>query len=217
MTRSAVLAFLLAVTCATAGAAYNPQPSSATSLQGSWALNATASDDVDKLVAALVSQEEKERRRWRKRMEEEDPFAGPDPLPNLADPVHRRAAENQLRRMLGVTQKLKLTQNGVNIEMTSDSDSRRFETGSTSQVSMRNGDLADCRVGWDGEWFVIDRKVPRGAREIEKLRVNKKTGQLEYLSTWSGDTELSGVKLRRVFDRTTVAELPADPAIGPVR
>ncbi|MET0660172.1 MAG: hypothetical protein ABW110_18675 [Steroidobacteraceae bacterium] len=216
MLRNILIAIVFAAIYATA-AAYESQPRNSTSLEGSWVVNSAASDDVDKLVAQLIEKDEKERRQWRKRMEQEDPFSAPDPLPDVSNPAYRRGAEKQLRRMIGVTNTLKLHQDGPQIEMTSDLEVRRFDAGSSSQMSMRNGDLADARVGWDGEWFVIDRKVPRGARETEKLRLIKNTDQLEYVIKWSGDTELSGVKLRRVFDRAVQEGPPPDPAAGPVR
>jgi hypothetical protein len=217
MLRNTLLAIALLVIGANALAAYDARPKNNTSLQGSWLLNGAASDDVNKLVAALIEKEEKERRKWRKRMEDEDPFLGSDPLPDLSDPTRRQSEMKQLRRMLGVTKKLKLTQDGANLEMISDVEARRFQAGSRSQVSMRDGELADSRVGWDGEWFVIDRKVQGGTHEVEKLRLLEKTDQLEYIATWSGDSELSGVKLRRIFDRTTIDARPSDPAAGPDR
>ncbi|MET0984486.1 MAG: hypothetical protein ABW034_03670 [Steroidobacteraceae bacterium] len=216
MLRNTLLA-IVSLTISATAAAYESQPRNSTTLEGSWVVNSAASDDVDKLVSELIDKEEKERRRWRRQMEEEDPFSSPDPLPDLSDPRYRRAVESKWRRMLGVTNTLKLHQDGARIEMSSELDARRFEAGSSSQVSMRNGDLADSRVGWDGEWFVIDRKVPRGAHELEKLRLIKSTGQLEYVIKWSGDTELSGVKLRRVFDRAASDEPAPDPAVGPAR
>jgi hypothetical protein len=217
MLRKILLAIALVFIGANAFADYDAQPSNGLTLHGSWVINSAASDDVDKLVAALIAHEEKERRRWRKRMEEEDPFLGPDPMSNLSDPVHRKREETQLRRLLGVTEKITLTQDGPKLELISDADVRRFRAGSTAQVSMRNGDVADARVGWDGEWFVIDRKVKGGARELEKLRLIKKTDQLEYITAWSGDTELAGVKLRRIFDRTKQDTVPASPAAGLIR
>ena len=216
MLRTPLLAIVFVAISATA-AAYELQPRHSTTLAGSWVLNSAASDDVNKLVSELIDKEQKERRRWRRQMEEEDPFSTPDPLPDLSDPRYRRAMENKWRRMLGATNTLKVHQDGVKIEMSSELEARRLEAGSSSQVSMRNGDLADSQVGWDGEWFVIDRKVPRGARELEKLRLIKSTDQLEYVIKWSGDTELSGVKLRRVFDRAAPEQPQADPAVGPTR
>ena len=74
-------------------------------------------------------------------------------------------------------------------------------------MSMPEGQLADSNVGWDGEWFVIERRVRRGPRVVEKFRLLK-TGQLEYLMNWGGDTELAGIKTRRVFDRAAMRRRP---------
>ncbi|MET0659145.1 MAG: hypothetical protein ABW110_13420 [Steroidobacteraceae bacterium] len=212
-----LLAIVFALIAAATTMAYDAQPRQAVSLAGSWVVNAAASDDLDKLVSGLVAKEEKELRRWRQRMEEEDRFSVLDSSPDTPASQHRRAAEDEFKRMIGAANRLEIGQDGAKLEMRSDLDVRRFEAGSSSQVSMRNGDIADSRVGWDGDWFVIDRKVPRGAREVEKLRLISKTGQLEYVVQWSGDTELSGVKLRRIFDKAASDGMPTDPAAGPVR
>src|SRR5262249_43018396 len=98
-----------------------------------------------------------------------------------------------------------------------DFDSRRFEAGSGGQTSMRNGDLAGAEGGWGGDAFVIDRKVPGRWHQTETLRLLKKTGQLEYIVKWAGDTGLAGDKMRRVFDPVTVDPNPPDPNVGPVR
>lgn len=197
--------------------AYDAQPRHPVSLAGTWVLNAAASDDVDALVAKLIAKEEKERQRWRRRMEQEHPLAVLDLPPDSPAVQRRRAADSEWRRMLGTTNALEIVQDGAQIQIRSEQGARRLEAGASSQVSMRDGELADSRVGWDGDWFVIDRKVPRGAREVEKLRLLNKTGQLEYVVQWSGDTELSGVKLRRVFDKAAAGSVQADPAAGPVR
>jgi hypothetical protein len=207
----------LSLIVASLALAYDAQPRRPVSLVGSWVINAAASDDVDKLVAELVERDEKERQRWRNRVTRERPMAELDLPPDSPDAQRRRAAEREWRQMLGAVNKLEIVQEGTKIQIRSEQDVRRFEAGSTSQVSMRNGDLADSKVGWDGEWFVIDRKVPRGARELEKLRWLKKTDQLEYIVQWSGDSELSGVKLRRVFDRASIERSRTNPVVGPVR
>jgi hypothetical protein len=108
-------------------------------------------------------------------------------------------------------------QTGSTVDIASMVESRRLIAGSRTQVSMPEGELADSKVGWDGQWFVIDRKVSRGPRVLEKYRVLPKTGQLEYTMAWSGDSELSGMKVRRVFDRAAGPPPPPDPAAGPVR
>lgn len=216
MIRKALLAFALAVIGGNALADYAAQPRDNSTLQGSWRVNEAASDNVDQIVAKLIEKDEKERRQWRRRMQDQGPIATLDLPPEVPDPGYRSREENEYRSMLGITKTLKVTQAGTRIEIASDVDTRRYEAGSVSQVSMSSGDLADAQVGWDGEWFVIDRKVPGRLRQVEQLRLIKKTGQLEYISKWSGDTELSGVKLRRVFDPITIAATPGDPELGPV-
>jgi uncharacterized protein YaiL (DUF2058 family) len=215
MFRSTLSALALAFLCGQAMAAFDALPKQGTTLQGSWQFNAAASDDVDAIVAKLIAAEEKERRQWRKEMERRDRFSEPD-APASPESRFRKRREQELRRQLGITNSLTVTQSGSCIELTSDGDTRRYEAGSTSQVSMRNGDLADTRVGWDGDWFVIDRKVPRRLHQVEKLRIVRKTGQLEYISKWSGDTELAGVKLRRIFDPGVPKPKPSDPQLGPI-
>ena len=82
---------------------------------------------------------------------------------------------------------------------------------------MPEGELADSEVGWDGDWFVIDRRVRNGPRALEKFRLVPKTGQLEYIMVWRGETELAGMKIRRIYDRGVATPGPADPAHGPIR
>lgn len=216
MTRNTLFVFALTFLCGPALAAFEALPKGNLSLQGTWQVNSAASDDVDKLIAELIKKEDKERRQWRKHMEEVDPYSVPDAPPD-ADPAYRRKQEKELRSLLGVTKTLNVKQSGATVEIASDIETRRFEAGSTSQSSMRNGDLADMKVGWDGEWFVIDRKVPGRLHQVEKLRLIQKTGQLEYVSKWSGDDDLSGVKLRRVFDAIALEPTPEDANVGPVR
>ena len=110
-----------------------------------------------------------------------------------------------------------LIQEGSTFDLLSAVDSRRVVAGSRTQVSMPAGELADSKVGWDGQWFVIDRSARQGPHVVERYRLVPKTGQLEYEMKWSGDTEIAGMKIKRVFDRITVVPLPADPAAGPVK
>lgn len=130
-------------------------------------------------------------------------------------PWQRRQQEN-FRKMLAITGWLEIRQSGTKVEIVSDVESRRFEAGSRTHVSMPEGQLAEQRVGWDGDWFVIERRVRGGPRITEKYRVLEKTSQLEYLLTVGGDTELEGIKLKRIFDRSTAESAPPDPDVGPV-
>lgn len=210
---------------------YAAVPTRGSDLSGSWSLNTTLSEDPEKLLAERLEKERKQYAQWRR----QDEMMRPPGMPRMPDaqdagddapvtanrpkrqrPWQRQRDEN-FRRMLGISRTLLIRQSGTEVEIVSAVDSRRLIAGSNTQVSMPEGQLADSEVGWDGEWFVIERNVRRGPRVIEKLRIQRKTGQLEYTMAWSGDTELSGIKVRRVYDRATGEAPPPDPASGPTR
>jgi hypothetical protein len=211
--------------------AYSASSSRAGDLSGYWRLNTAESEDADALLKKRLDEERKRQERWMRRASEQNP-GGLPPIgesmetpdaerhaaPTGQPPSSRRNRRSEpLRRMLGQTQTLEITQTGSRLQIVSDAETRRFDAGSRSQVSMPEGELADSEVGWDGEWFVIDRRVRRGPRVQERFRLIKKTGQLEYRIAWSGTHLLSGIKVRRVFDRATKVIVPSDPALGPVR
>ncbi len=183
-------------------------------LSGRWILNGELSDDAEAMLARQIEKERSRDARWRRQVEQ---ARRPDALPPLdADQASaqgsntsRRTAsqrsrqqqrDENFRRMLVITQVLEIRQSGAQLEFAAESGTRRFAAGTRSQVSMPQGQLADSRVGWDGDWFVIDRRVSKGPRVNEKFRLLP-TGQLEYRMTWRGDTELAGMKVRRIFDR----------------
>ena len=178
-------------------------------------------------MLAERQREERERyMQWRKRVEKAyPPGASPidiegqgasrEPSPSRRASMKRR--QENLYKMLAVSDTLTLRQEGTTVDVVSAVESRRLVSGSHTQVSLPEGELADSEVGWSGQWFVIDRKVRGGPHVVEKFRLAPKTGQLEYEMKWSGETALDGMKIRRVFDRVTVVPLPADPAAGPVK
>jgi hypothetical protein len=130
-------------------------------------------------------------------------------------PWQKQQQEN-LRRMLAVSPTLEIKQlEPTRFEFVSAVESRRVQAGSHTQVSMPEGQLADSRVGWDGEWFVIERRVRRGPSALEKFRLTK-TGQLEYFMKWSGDGELAGMKIERFYDRRVGPAPAASPDSGPL-
>ena len=137
--------------------------------------------------------------------------------PSSARRASMKRREENLHKMLAISDTLAIRQAGATLDIVTAVEARRVVAGSRTQVSLPEGELADSNVGWDGQWFVIDRRVRGGSRVLEKYRLVPKTGQLEYEMKWSGDSEIAGMKVRRVFDRVTVAPLPADPAAGPVK
>jgi hypothetical protein len=219
---------LLAVfgSAAFSAAALESVPSRGVDLSGSWKLNATLSDDVEHMLAERQRSERERYMQWRRQQERmyppgtapidvDGPGTAREPSPARRASMKRR--EENLHKMLAISETLSIRQEGATLEIVSAVESRRVVAGSRTQVSLPEGELADSNVGWDGQWFVIDRRVRGGPRVLEKYRLVEKTGQLEYEMKWSGDSELDGMKIRRVFDRVTVTPPPADPAAGPVR
>jgi hypothetical protein len=222
------LAFALASCAAFGAAALDAVSARGTDLSGSWSLNAALSDDAEHMLAERQREERERYMQWRKRQEKMYP-PGASPIdvygsgpgaqrePSSARRASMKRRQENLHKMLAISDTLAIKQEGSTLDIVSAVESRRVVAGSRTQVSMPEGELADSRVGWDGQWFVIDRRVRGGPRVVERYRLAPKTGQLEYEMRWSGDTELDGMKIRRVFDRVTVTPLPADPAAGPIR
>jgi len=216
----------------TAVAGYDATSHQGVSLSGHWRLNTALSDDAEQMLQQRMEEERKEREKWLKRARQENPLGLPPlgepmpesdtaapatPAPNPQMQGRRKRRDDELRRMLGISDTLAITQSGAIIDIESQVDSRRFEAGSRSQVSMPQGELADSAVGWDGQWFVIERNARKGPRVVEKYRWLKKTDQLESLLAWSGDSPLAGIKVRRIYDRVVGDVPPPDPAKGPYR
>lgn len=210
--------------------AYDAQPKRATSIAGRWVLNAAQSDDPEQM---LRERHERERERMRRAFERMQRAREPAELPPLgAEGVdapprstaarerikRRQERELQLqRRMLAISPTLTISQDGQRVEIVSTVESRRFDAGSRSHVSMPEGQLAELEVSWKGETFVVERTTRNGPRVVEEFRLLPKTDQLEYRMSWRGETELSGMKIRRVFDRDTRPAPRGNPNVGPMR
>jgi hypothetical protein len=222
----------LALSCCGAScalSAFDAVPSRSTDLSGTWKLNGALSDDAEHMLAERQREQREEYMKWRKRQERAYPSDAPPPI-DLEGPGAARRSEpspsrrasikrrqENLHRMLAISDTLTIRQDGSTVDVVSAVESRRVVAGSRTQVSMPEGELADSRVGWDGQWFVIDRNVRGGPHVAERYRLVPKSGQLEYEMKWSGDSELAGMKIRRVFDRSAPAPPPADPGAGPTR
>jgi len=220
-----LLPILLCCWSALAFADYAATPKRPVDVAGFWELDAAASDDPEAMLAERQRKEREEFERMRRREEQSRPSAMPPPIDADApppDPSRRRMRpwqkqrEEHFRRMLMVSPTLEIKQLDVTrFDVISAVESRRVEAGSHTQVSMPEGQLADSQVGWDGEWFVIERRVRSGPRALEKFRIVKKTGQLEYFMAWSGDSELAGMKVRRFFNKRQSPPPAPDPSSGP--
>jgi hypothetical protein len=198
-------------------------------LEGRWVLNTVQSDDAEKM---LMQRLEEQRARDRKLMERYQRSRRAD-LPPLGEEgvdmpaatrdararmMRRREREEELfRRMLAISPTLRIQQAGSQIDIASSLESRRLDAGTESQVSMPEGQIADSEVGWKGEWFIVERRARGGPSVVEKFRLIPKTDQLEYLMSWGGDTELEGLKIRRIYDRDAAPEPVRNPDLGPMR
>lgn len=226
MAYRSILTLLLCLCSALALADYDPTPKRPVDLAGYWILDAASSDDPEAMLAERQAKEREEFERWRRRVEQSRPPGMPPPIDAEAPPPDsnrrrglrpwQKQRQENYRRMLAVSPTLEIKQVApTRFEVISAVESRRLEAGSHTQVSMPEGQLADSRVGWDGEWFVIERRARRGPRAVEKFRIVRKTGQLEYYMAWSGDSELAGMKIRRFYDRRTEAPPAPNPDSGP--
>jgi hypothetical protein len=226
-TRLRSLLFVCSCCVALAAAALDAVPSRPVDLSGSWKLNAALSDDVEHMLEELQRKQREQYMKWRRAQEQTYPTNAPPPIdvegtatPRGPSPSRRASIkrhQEMLQTMLAISDTLVIHQEGSTFDILSAVESRRVVAGSRTQVSLPEGELADSKVGWDGQSFVIDRSASHGPRVVEKYRLVPKTGQLEYEMKWSGDSEIAGMKVRRVFDRVTVAPPPADPAAGPIR
>ena len=227
-----ICTWLFLAVAPSAHAAYKAAAPEGVDLTGHWKINPAKSDDAEALLQERLAEERKEREKWMKRARQTDelgiPPIGMPPPPPPADPnaqakpqtpasQRRNRGLDELRRQLAISDTLSIKQSGAQIDITSAVDARRFDAGIESQVSMPQGMLADSDVGWDGQWFVIERRVKRGPRVSEKYRWLKKTDQLEYILSWGGDTILSGIKVHRIYDRMSQPPPAPDPESGPTR
>ena len=233
--RRCLFALGLCILTHAALAAYTATSSHGADLSGHWRMNVALSDDAEHLLQKRLADDRKRRDALMRRARADgELFIPPDPdddSPEAPGPREPRAEparpsprelrfkrrDDELRQMLGISSTLDIKQSGMILDFQSQVDARRFEAGVRSQVSMPQGELADSNVGWDGDWFVIERKARGGPRVVEKYRWLKKSDQLESLISWGGESPLSGIKVHRVYDRIAGTIAPPDLAQGPVK
>ncbi|HEY5807593.1 MAG TPA: hypothetical protein VIT67_06480 [Povalibacter sp.] len=226
---AAVAVLLLAAIPCLAASKADPPPG--TELTGYWRLNTALSDDPEQLLQKRLEEARKERERWMRRSGRADPLGIPppgEPLPGAEvapppppqnrpqqRPRNRRLEE--LRRMLDISDTLTIKQSGARVEIVSEVNANSFDAGTKSQISLPQGELADQRVGWEGPWFVVERRASRGPTMSYRFRPLKKTDQIESILSWGGDSPLEGIKVHRIYDRMLTPPPPPDPDRGPVR
>jgi hypothetical protein len=223
-----VLGFALSFVAFEVFGALAPAPTRETHIEGEWKLNPQLSDDAQKALEARLKREHDRMMSMMREMDRRNttglpPLNAARDLPPPSEDARarmkrRRAQEEEIQhRMLAISDWLRIKQDSVGIELANAVEQRHVEPGTRSQVSMPSGELADERVGWDGDALVIDRDTSEGPDVVEKFRWLKATDQLEYRLAVGGDSELAGIKLKRIYDRTVSAVPPMNSATGPVR
>ena len=138
---------------------------------------------------------------------------GPGPATQREPSSARRASmkrrEENLHRMLAISDTLAIARQGATLDIVSAVESRRVVAGSRTQVSMPEGELADSNVGWDGQWFVIDRRVRGGPRVVEKV-----PARAEDRSARIRDEVVRRRRARRHEDPARVRPRDRDAAAG---
>jgi hypothetical protein len=223
----AVIASLLSLTVA-AHADLLAAPKREVRIEGDWKLNVQQSDDAQGALAERLQREHDRMMKMMRDMDRRGPLGLPPPdaardLPPPSEDAraqmrrHREREEEIQHRFLAISDWLRMSQGPTGIELSNAAEQRHVEPGTRSQVSMPGGELADERVGWDGETLVISRDTRDGPDVVEKFRWLKASDQLEYRLVVSGDSELAGIKLKRVYDRNLAAPALINPVIGPVK
>ena len=219
--------FVFSCCAAFGAAALEAVPSRNVDLSGNWKLNAALSDDAEHMLAEHQRRERERYMQWRKQQERMYPPGAPPPIevdapatPREPSPSRRaimKRRQENLYRMLAISDTLAIRQDGTTLDIVSAVESRRVVAGSRTQVSMPEGELADSKVGWDGQWFVIDRRVRGGPRVRGEIparaedRSARISDGLVRRHRARGHEDQARVRPR---DRTPP---PADPAAGPVR
>lgn len=210
-------------------AAYHETSAPGMDLSGYWRLNPSLSDDPERMLQQRLDEERKEREKWMRKQREHDPLGIPPlgdgpvppdadaaPPPNRPQQRSRNRRLEEMRRMLDISDTLSIRQQGNRVEISTEVDTNTYDAGTKSQVSMPQGELADQRVGWDGPWFIVNRRASKGPQMVYKYRLLK-SGQLETQLNWGGDSPLDGMKVHRIYDRTLEPPPRPDPDRGPVR
>jgi hypothetical protein len=186
----------LCVACALArGLA--PLPEKAVNLTGEWHLNATLSDDARKKLdeaQSRVKQQFQRRQEAYRRSEQLDR----DPQGDYETRALERGPYRDFGPVVDGPMQFTMTQNGGNLTIMSDDSENRFEAGRQSVVSFGQG-VADRRVGWTGQTFVIATRAVDGQAKEERYSLDK-DGRL-VVTVQMGGGGLPKVLIRRVYDR----------------
>jgi len=176
-------------------------PPKGINLSGEWQLNATLSDDVEKIMAErranLRERFERERQAHRRRTSTDDDLYNPplflldkDFAQPFKAPVHIAISQSGRRFLTKTT-----AANG-------DVNTEQYEAGSKSVTSFGAG-FADRDTGWRDKAFVISlRAAGQELRKEERYSLGP-NGRLVMVTAFSGG-DLPKVEIRSVYDPSGV-------------
>jgi hypothetical protein len=226
-----ICASLLAATALTGcfGSGLKPDEPHGVQLQGVWKLNRTASEDPQKIIAALRTEAEKKIRRAMNAQPPPDVYGGeggggrrrnqaavqedyvpPQAPPPGADPLRNSPTMHALRDVLQRGDYLTIRQSPEEVSFDYGNYKRSYTPGGRSVVSSETG-VADQVSGWHDKEYDINIRPQLGPAIVEEYGLSPDGKQL-IVKTHIGPFELQKVNLTQVYDKTTSAVPNSGPS-----
>lgn len=170
-------------------------PQTGYSLAGSWKLNPALSTDTRKALEALNPRHE---------VSAPDPYALPDPNPQLSGgpmrrPIYRPPLDIQLSELRG-GEWLQIEQKPGEVVISNGARIRSFTPGQKSVVSVPSG-VADQRSGWSGKEYVIVVRPQIGPTSEEHYKVSDDGKRLLVTIKVAAEGRNPRVAVNRVYER----------------
>jgi hypothetical protein len=198
-------------------------------LQGVWKLNRTASDDPQKIIAALREEALKKQRRAMnaaaaaadappmngpgggRRASQQSPQESADQLAQYdlmaqgpgMDPLRNSPTMHEFREILQRSEYVTIRQSPDQVSFDYGTTVRSYTPGAHSVVSSENG-VADQATGWKSKEYVISIKPQIGPHVTEEYGLSPDGKQL-IVKSQIGPFELQKVNFTRVYDVTGAA------------
>ena len=135
-------------------------PAKPVNLSGEWRLNAALSDDARRILEeaqSRVREQFKRRQEEYRRSEQLDR----DPQGDYETRALERGPYRDFGPAVEIPAQITLSQNGGDLTIMSDDSETRFQAGRQSVVSFGQG-VADRRVGWSGQTFIVSTRAVDG-------------------------------------------------------
>lgn len=188
-----MVAGLLLAGCAVAPS--SPRVPQGIDLSGQWRLNASQSDQLDTLLAAVKDELDPPLRR---RMPESAGDEGAR-IRSRRDEFVGPPRTKELIALLSQPDELTLAQSARELTTKGVDGTRRYVFGEASVVSIVDG-LGDQSVGWAGAQLVVSIRATDGRRIEHLFGFAPDRQRLQITTTVSGGG-LPSVRMKRIYDR----------------